>query len=41
MSLVMKGNKQKKGEKKMTVLDLAILVTLVITIGIAMKIYKD
>ena len=29
------------GEKKMAVIDLALLVTLVITIGIAIKIYKD
>ena len=42
MLLEMKKNQQKKeGEKKMAVIDLALLVTLVITIGIAIKIYKD
>ena len=42
MLLVMRKNQQKKeGEKKMAVIDLALLVTLVITIGIAIKIYKD
>lgn len=36
-----KNQLKKEGEKKMAVIDLALLVTLVITIGIAIKIYKD
>ena len=31
----------KKGEKKMAVVDLAIFATLIITVIIAVKIYKD
>lgn len=38
----MKRNLQKKeGEKKMAAVDLAIFATLIITIIIAIKIYKD
>ena len=41
MVLVIRENKQKEGKEKMAAVDLAILVALIITIGIAIKIYKD
>jgi len=39
--LVIRENKQKEGKEKMAVVDLAIFATLIITIIIAIKIYKD
>jgi len=39
--LVIKKDKIKERRKKMAAVDLAILAALIITIGIAIKIYKD
>jgi hypothetical protein len=39
--LVIEEKKQKKGKEKMAVIELTIFATLIITIIIAVKIYKD